>query len=137
MNADQFVAMLDGVKRKGDSQYMARCPAHDDHDPSLSVTEHNGKVLVKCWAGCTALDVVESLGLSLADLFHDNNESSPPHAFAKKEMAEKRRTQERVSKARTYLQVATAALKRGEKLTDREISHCHQAKRFLQSQGAI
>jgi hypothetical protein len=36
----------------------------------LSVKEtDDGKVLLHCWAGCSAADVVAALGMSLADLF--------------------------------------------------------------------
>ena len=30
----------------------ARCPAHDDTNPSLSITERGGKLLTNCHAGC-------------------------------------------------------------------------------------
>jgi putative DNA primase/helicase len=48
---------------------MARCPAHDDTSPSLSVTQKNGRVLVCCHAGCSQRDVIsafDSLGLRLS-----------------------------------------------------------------------
>lgn len=46
------------------------CPAHDDTNPSLRISEGNdGKVLVRCWAGCTTAAIVEALGLTMADLF--------------------------------------------------------------------
>jgi len=40
---------------------MARCPAHDDHNPSLSIREVDGKVLVHCHAGCPQREVVNAL----------------------------------------------------------------------------
>ena len=41
---------------------MARCPAHDDHAPSLSLDESSdGKVLVRCHAGCSQQDVIDAL----------------------------------------------------------------------------
>ena len=44
---------LQGVRKAGNG-YKARCPAHDDKNPSLSVTEGtDDKVLVTCFAGCT------------------------------------------------------------------------------------
>ena len=50
-----------------------RCPAHDDHRPSLSVTEgRDGRVLLKCHTGCTPEDIVAALGLTMADLFNEN-----------------------------------------------------------------
>jgi putative DNA primase/helicase len=50
--------------------WQARCPAHDDHKPSLGVAVgEDGRVLVHCRVGCTAEAVVAALGLTLADLF--------------------------------------------------------------------
>ena len=49
--------------------WAARCPAHDDKSPSLSVSEgDDGKTLVHCHAGCTPEDVCQKLGLGLSDL---------------------------------------------------------------------
>lgn len=50
--------------------WQARCSAHDDGNPSLSIAEaSDGAVLLKCHAGCTTDDLVRTLGLTLADLF--------------------------------------------------------------------
>ncbi|MEJ1157373.1 DUF7146 domain-containing protein [Prosthecomicrobium sp. N25] len=60
MRAEQLAKMLTG-HRVG-SGFLARCPAHDDRDPSLSIREgRGGKVLVHCHAGCTQADVVAAL----------------------------------------------------------------------------
>jgi hypothetical protein len=41
---------------------MARCPAHDDRAPSLAIADaKNGKVLVRCHAGCDQRDVIAAL----------------------------------------------------------------------------
>lgn len=56
-----------GCDLKGTS---ARCPAHDDRNPSLSVTEEaDGKVLINCHAGCSTEDVLAVLGLTWMDLW--------------------------------------------------------------------
>ena len=61
---------LDQVKETGADKWQARCPAHPDRNPSLSIARgDDGRVLLKCWAGCGAADVVQSVGLTLADLF--------------------------------------------------------------------
>ena len=45
-------------------------PAHADRSPSLSICEgHDGRVLVHCFAGCTADQVVSALGLARRHLF--------------------------------------------------------------------
>lgn len=56
--------------RQGSRQgWVARCPAHDDKNPSLSIGEGgDGRVLVRCHAGCTPEKVCAALGLTLADL---------------------------------------------------------------------
>lgn len=41
--------------------WMARCPAHDDRTPSLSVTQMGDVVLVHCFAGCDQVDVIDAL----------------------------------------------------------------------------
>lgn len=52
---------------------MARCPAHDDRSPSLSVREAaGGKVLLYCFAGCETAAVVAALGMSMGDLFTES-----------------------------------------------------------------
>lgn len=65
-----LLSRLEGVTEKGGDKWAARCPAHDDRNPSLSIARgDDGRVLLKCWAGCTALEVMQALGLTLADLF--------------------------------------------------------------------
>ena len=55
-----------GCKHKGQ---MWACPAHDDHNPSLSVKEGKEGVLIRCHVGCKTEDVVTAVGLTMADLF--------------------------------------------------------------------
>ena len=40
---------------------VARCPAHDDREPSLSVRDGDDGVLVTCHAGCDRHDVIAAL----------------------------------------------------------------------------
>lgn len=68
--ADRLLSRLDKVKATGEGKWIAICPAHADRTPSLSIREtSDGTLLVKCWAGCGAADIVAAVGLSLADLF--------------------------------------------------------------------
>lgn len=54
--------------RGSGSAWSARCPAHDDHAPSLSVSDRDGTALVHCHAGCPQDEVVAALGLTFGDL---------------------------------------------------------------------
>ena len=56
--------------RQNGRGWQARCPAHDDRRPSLSLVEgRDGRVLLRCWAGCETAAVLTALGLGWADLF--------------------------------------------------------------------
>lgn len=66
---DSVLARLKGVKMR-DGQIMARCPSHDDHAPSLSIKENSdGAVILHCFAGCRTEDILDAIGLRMADLF--------------------------------------------------------------------
>jgi hypothetical protein len=41
--------------------FLARCPSHDDREPSLSLRDLSGKVLVHCFGGCPQEEVLEAL----------------------------------------------------------------------------
>lgn len=61
-------------RRRAGKGWSARCPAHDDQNPSLSISEgDDGRVLLRCHAGCTAESICSALGLTVADLFAPSN----------------------------------------------------------------
>jgi CBS domain-containing protein len=64
---------LDNVKDNG-HQARALCPAHDDRNPSLSVTRTEGRTLIYCHAGCSQEQVVEAIDFTMADLFDEQRE---------------------------------------------------------------
>jgi len=60
MNAVTIANALGG--RRAGSGWTARCPAHDDRTPSLSLRDSgDGKVLVRCHAGCEQERVIAAL----------------------------------------------------------------------------
>lgn len=72
---DKVISALDASgcrpKRSG-AGFRALCPAHEDRNPSLSVSEgSDGRALVRCHAGCGVGDIAGALGLEVADLFAD------------------------------------------------------------------
>ena len=54
--------------KKNGSQWMALCPAHEDKNPSLSISEENRTILLKCHAGCATKDVLGAMGMTFEDL---------------------------------------------------------------------
>jgi hypothetical protein len=68
--ADKLLPLLKKVRQVKPLNWEACCPAHDDKSPSLKISEaEDGRLLLKCWAGCTAGEIVGAVGLALRDLF--------------------------------------------------------------------
>jgi len=63
-----LLARLDGVKQ-WKTGWVARCPAHEDRRPSLSlwVSEETGDLLCKCFAGCTFSEIAAAMGARTED----------------------------------------------------------------------
>ncbi|GCF11811.1 AAA family ATPase [Dictyobacter arantiisoli] len=56
--------------RKSSRGWIACCPAHNDRHPSLSIAlGKEDKVLLNCHAGCPIENVLETVGLTMSDLF--------------------------------------------------------------------
>ena len=68
MNVTEIVQRLD-AKRSGNG-WKANCPSHQDRVPSLSISEgSDGRVLLKCFAGCDVESICAALDIRTADLF--------------------------------------------------------------------
>lgn len=56
--------------RRSGGGWAAKCPAHDDRQPSLSIdTGADGRVLLHCHAGCDIGSILSALDLKSRDLF--------------------------------------------------------------------
>lgn len=78
---ETLFARLDAVAETARGKWVARCPAHNDKSPSLSIKETtDGVVLLRCFAGCSAFEVVNAIDLELSDLFprQENFDHSQP-----------------------------------------------------------
>jgi hypothetical protein len=110
MIAPAFADMLQ-ARGVGVGRWMARCPAHPDRNPSLSIAEgHDGRTLVLCRAGCATKAVVTAMGLSMRDLYAGPS-PSPTKA---KQIAAERARRDTVLKAQR--QVSRLAFDRIRKL---------------------
>jgi len=60
MTAESIARALGG--HRAGATWMARCPVHEDREPSLSIADgKGGKVLVRCHAGCEQRDLIAAL----------------------------------------------------------------------------
>lgn len=77
-NAVNFFSRLAAV-RQIDSGWIARCPAHEDRNPSLSVSlGPNGRILICCHAGCSFREIAAAVGLGVREFGPDRPASRGP-----------------------------------------------------------
>jgi hypothetical protein len=68
--AAKILDRLELLRQTAPGRWLAKCPAHQDRSPSLSVRElEDGRLLLHDFGGCETGDVLAALGLTLADLF--------------------------------------------------------------------
>jgi hypothetical protein len=82
MDVNDLLSRLDGVRGRNGS-WSAKCPAHPDRTPSLSVKDlGDGRILLHCFGGCGTDDVLAALGLTMSDLFPERlGDFSPRREF--------------------------------------------------------
>src|SRR5205823_7493248 len=73
MSSDALLSRLEAVRSTGLRTWLARCPAHPDARPSLSIKETaDGRVLVHDHAGCGTADVLAAVGLDFDALYPEH-----------------------------------------------------------------
>ena len=76
---DKLLPKLQRVHPRGPGRWGARCPAHNDRGPSLSIREvEDGRLLLHCFAGCDVHAIVSAIGLDVTDLFPPSDRPSAP-----------------------------------------------------------
>lgn len=117
--ASPLLARLDGVRVAGPGRWFARCPAHDDNTPSLSVREDGERVLIHCFTGCTADDVLTAVGLQWKDLYPDRWDRARlrPNEGAARYLKKAAAALDPMDIERAVLRVAAADIRAGRTLS--------------------
>ena len=144
MSVDNLLSRLARVRQLPDGQWQASCPTtlhkHGDRSAGLRIKHaDDGKILLKCFAGCQAEEITEAVGLRLSDLF-------PPRPGFRQS---RRRSGGYITRDQ-YLAVALDAmtctvalddLLNGKPLTDHDAAVIQQASarlyRFAQKQAGV
>jgi hypothetical protein len=88
--AEALLSKLQKVKKTGSNKWIACCPVHNDTNPSMTITEKDGKTLCFCFAcGATGKDVAEAVGIPVSSLFSDSDTFVSNHYHRDRLLAEK------------------------------------------------
>lgn len=69
MEVLDLLKYFSGAKPIGSNRYQCKCPVHNDDKASLTITDTSDKILIHCHAGCNTWDIMQELGLKMADLY--------------------------------------------------------------------
>lgn len=74
MSAESLLSRLTRVRKTGPGRWVSTCPSHGSgRNQALAIREMaDGRTLAHCFAGCGVSDVLDAVGLSLADLFPES-----------------------------------------------------------------
>lgn len=135
MSVDTLLQRLTKVTgRRG--HWTACCPAHEDRSPSLAITEtDDGRILLKCFGGCSVQAIVGAIGMDMTDLFPDSNDHYKPkvkNAFYATDLLKL------IEFESTIVIIAANDLANGKQLSDNDRSRLRQAhERILEAVRSI
>lgn len=135
MSVDTLLQRLTKVKG-GRGHWTACCPAHEDRSPSLAITEtDDGRILLKCFGGCSVQEIVGAIGMDMTDLFPDSNDHYKPkvkNAFYATDLLKL------IEFESTIVIIAANDLANGKQLSDNDRSRLKQAhERILEAVRSI
>jgi len=128
---ERFLGRLKGLKQLPDSgkylaRWTARCPAHNDRTPSLSISlAQDNRLLVHCHAKCNTEDVLSVVGLEMSDLYPSS--ASP----SKKNAPEKHSPTPESPKSTTSNQNSRSKTKNGR------LGHVEKAYDYYDAEGTL
>lgn len=136
MRIETLLGHLTKVKG-GRGRWTACCPAHEDRSPSLAITEtDDGRILLKCFGGCSVNEIVRSIGFDLSDLFPDTHDThhkpKVKNAFYATDLLKL------IEFESTIVIIAANDLANGKQLSDNDRSRLKQAhERILEAVRSI
>ncbi len=124
---DGLLSKLEGVRETRPGKWRARCPAHDSKSLSLSIAEADtGSVLLYCFAGCGAADVLASVGLQLSDLYPPD-ELIKAKRYDTRPRKDLRATLHQISYSSTVVEVAAEQIHAGKALSGEDLRELRAA----------
>lgn len=133
MSAEPLIARLSTAKKQGLNSWRAKCPAHDGTSNSgLKITDcDDGRVLIHCFGGCSVQDVLNSVGMTYADVMPDgmrSKERSPEDNKFFRAWA----ALQAIPKELVMLQILAGDLRKGKPPTEETRKLAGRAYRVLQ-----
>ena len=133
---DVLLSRLSKVQSRRNQTWMACCPAHDDRNPSLAIKVlPDGRILMKCFAGCEVMSILSAVQLTVADLF-PNGSLGEYKSFVRLEQEVKQsQTKDKYQLQKTILAVADYDRSQGKRLSAHDLEVERKAYLTLRNAG--
>lgn len=137
-----LLSRLHGMRQQ-DRGWRADCPVGHSSRGSLSIGERDdGTVMVHCFAGCSAADVVAAAGLSLADLFPERPRDDSPEGRRAARAAFRQSAWTAalgvLAMESTVIAITAETILRGEPMTPDDVERVHLASnRIHDARGVL
>jgi len=129
---DLLLSRLDRVSGK-EGRWIAKCPAHDDRSPSLSIgVGDDGRVLIHCFAGCSPVSIVNAVGLELSQLYHQDPRYYEARRHERRVRPDYRGLLFFLLRKMYVLSIAAKKLEEGKPFTDDEWATLHEVTMHLE-----
>lgn len=128
---DQILSRLDLVRRAPHG-WMARCPAHHDKTPSLSIRDLD-RVVLHCFAGCLEEDCWRALGMERPGQMAPATQFQRALTIAMRQPWYREREQRRAEGTARAIHSQVAELRRDATL----LGDCDEAWEFLETAAAL
>jgi hypothetical protein len=132
--SQQLISRLQRVTQVQPDRWRAICPAHESKHltQSLAIRElAGGTLLIKCFAGCGAADVVAAVGLEFKDLFPPQLTDGKP--FRPNLYHAAREALQTLHKEVFIVLVAAEQVHRGESLNSADLNRLAQTISLIRS----
>lgn len=119
--AEKFLSRVHGVKKTGPDRWIFRVPTRKDKHPSGTARElPDGRLLIHDFAGSTAQEILEAVGLEFSDLYPDTREysSTPGKPEARPFYASD--ALRCLAQDVLFIKACAVVLRTGESITDRD-----------------
>lgn len=74
MDFESLLRLFPDARPTSNGRYTCKCPAHNDHSPSMGILQGDVRAILKCFApghNCTEESICQAVGIKKSDLFYE------------------------------------------------------------------
>lgn len=119
--AEKFLSRVHGVKKTGPDRWIFRVPTRKDKHPSGTARElPDGRLLIHDFAGSSAKEMLEAIGLDFTDLYPETRDNAIPYGRPEARPFYASDALRCLAHDVLFIKACAVVLRNGEPITDRD-----------------